>query len=64
MTAVLVAVPSLFLPTLTILTPPIETPDPPNDTPRASKQVCRAKRPDWLGYIGDYTAQLSGGYTL
>ncbi len=29
-----------YLPsTLTILTPPIETPDPPNDIPGASKQV-------------------------
>ena len=35
---IFVGFPDLYS-TLTILTPPIETPDPPNDTPGASKQV-------------------------
>lgn len=30
---------AILLTALTILTPPFETPDPPNDTLRASKQV-------------------------
>ena len=38
--------------TLTILTPTIETPDPPNDTPGASKQVATWHPMTSQGFLG------------